>query len=180
MAYHSSESSNSDEEPPSPTRSPRRKCRKAVRGHGSWGLGRGHGAGGRSCGGGDVSGRIRGGRSQNACDQFSWSSTTAAVNVESFTRSVGPAVALSACVLEIFELFFTPALIYLIVEQTNLYAHQTMSDDQYSKWEEVNAEEIWAYMGFMILMGINHLPALSDYWKVDPTYCYSPIADRIT
>ena len=66
------------------------------------------------------------------------------------------------------------------MEQTNLYAQQTMSDDQYSKWEEVNAEEIWAYMGFMIFMGINHLPALSDYWKMDPTYCYSPIADRIT
>ena len=55
-----------------------------------------------------------------------------------------------------------------------------MSDDQYSKWEEVNAEEIWAYMGFMILMGINHLPALSDHLNMDPTYRYSPIADRIT
>ena len=35
-------------------------------------------------------------------------------------------------------------------------------------------------MGFMILMKINHLPALSDYWKLDPTYRYGPIADRIT
>ena len=52
-----------------------------------------------------------------------------------------------------------------------------MSDDQYSKWE-VSAEEIWAYMGFMVLMDINH--QLSDYWKMDPTYRYSPIADRIT
>lgn len=32
----------------------------------------------------------------------------------------------------------------------------------------------------MILMGINHLPALSDYWKMDSTYRYSPVADRIT
>ena len=100
------------------------------------------------------------------------------MNVEPFTRSVGLAVALSACVLEIFKLFFTSALIDLIVEQTNLYAQQTMSDDQYSKWEEVNAE-IWAYMGFMILNGYQS-PALSDYWKMDPTYRYSPIADRIT
>ena len=77
------------------------------------------------------------------------------MNAEPFTRSVGPAVVLSACVLAIFKLFFTPALIDLIVEQTNIYAQQTMSDDQYSKLE-VNAEEIWAYMGFMILMDINH------------------------
>ena len=55
-----------------------------------------------------------------------------------------------------------------------------MNDAQYTKWENVNAEDIWAYMGFMILMGINHLPALADYWKLDPTYRYSPIADRIT
>ena len=55
-----------------------------------------------------------------------------------------------------------------------------MSESQYAKWVEVNEEEIWAYMGFMILMGINHLPALCDYWKMDTTYCYSPVADRIT
>ena len=138
MAYHYSESSNSDEEPPSPTRSPRRNRRRAVRRRRRGrDRGRGRGAGRRSRGGGDVSGH-----SQNACEQFSWRFATAAVNVEPFTRSVGPAVALSACVLEIFKLFFTPALIDLIVEQTNLYAQQTMSDDQYSNWEEVNAEEI--------------------------------------
>ena len=44
----------------------------------------------------------------------------------------------------------------------------------------VNEEEVWAYMGVMILTGINHLPALSDYWKMDSTYRYSPVADRIT
>ena len=88
---------------------------------------------------------------------------TGAVKVKSFTQNVGPAVVLSACILEIFKLFFTPAPIDLIVEQTNLYARQTMSNELYTKWEAVTAEEISAYMGFMILMGINHLPALSDY-----------------
>ena len=34
--------------------------------------------------------------------------------------------------------------------------------------------------GFMILMGINHLPALPDYWKLDPTYRRRPIVDKIT
>ena len=35
-----------------------------------------------------------------------------------------------------------------------------MSDDQYANWVDVDVEEIWAYMAFMILMGINYLPAL--------------------
>ena len=35
-------------------------------------------------------------------------------------------------------------------------------------------------LGFCVLMGINHLPALDDYWSKDPMYHYSPIADRIT
>ena len=109
-----------------------------------------------------------------------WSSSTTPVVVHPFNRPIGLAVTLSACILEVFKLFFTPALVELIVEQTNLYARQVMSDDQYVKWVDVDVEEIWAYMGFMILMGINHLPALSDYWKLDSTYRYGPIADRIT
>ena len=49
------------------------------------------------------------------------------------------------------------------------------------------ADPIWrvfpnpvTYFGFMILLGINHLPAIADYWKLDPTYRYRPIADKIT
>ena len=45
---------------------------------------------------------------------------------------------------------------------------------------ETDANEIRAYMGFMILMGINKLPEIRDYWSVDPTFRYAPIADRIT
>ena len=35
-------------------------------------------------------------------------------------------------------------------------------------------------MGFMILMGINHLPEIRDYWSVCEYFRYAPIADRIT
>ena len=73
--------------------------------------------------------------------------------------------------------WYTTTLIHLIVDQTNLYASQVMDISQYEKWSKVTADEIWAYFGFM---GINHLPALADYWKLDPTYRYSPIADKIT
>lgn len=76
-------------------------------------------------------------------------------------------------------MLFTPSLLNIISEQTNLYARQVLSDDGYKKFHEVTQLEIQAYLGFMILMGINKLPCIYDYWKEDPTYHYSPIADRI-
>ena len=41
----------------------------------------------------------------------------APIHPQPFNRPVRPAVALSACILQVFKLFFTPALIELIVEQ---------------------------------------------------------------
>ena len=46
---------------------------------------------------------------------------TTPVVVHLFNRPVVPAVVLSACILEVFKVFFTPVLVQLIVEQTNLY-----------------------------------------------------------
>ena len=40
----------------------------------------------------------------------------------------------------------------------------------------MTVEEIQAYMDFMILMGIVHLPSIYDYWKKDKVYHYSPVA----
>ena len=67
----------------------------------------------------------------------------------------------------------------MIVEQTNLYAKQLMGEERYATWDRVYTEEVWAYLGFMILMEINWLPALSDYWRRDPAYHCAPVADRI-
>ena len=36
------------------------------------------------------------------------------------------------------------------------------------------------YLGFMILMGINRLPEIRDYWSSNEYLHYSPIAYRIT
>lgn len=36
------------------------------------------------------------------------------------------------------------------------------------------------FFGFSILMGIVHMPAVEDYWKLDPYFHYAPIADRIS
>ena len=40
--------------------------------------------------------------------------------------------------------------------------------------------ELKAYLGFSLHMGIVKLPALEDYWKVDPFLHFPPIASRIS
>ena len=42
----------------------------------------------------------------------------------------------------------------------------------------MDEDEMKAFLGFLILMGINQLPAVKDYWKKKYLH-YSPIADRI-
>ena len=67
-----------------------------------------------------------------------------------------------------------------IVEQTNLYAQQTMGESAFATWTQVTTDELWAYLGFCILMAVNHLPSMSDYWSTDEVYHYSPVAGRIS
>ena len=55
-----------------------------------------------------------------------------------------------------------------------------MMEERYSQWQIITIEELQAYMGFMILMGIVRLPAHDDYWKVDEVFHYAPIAKRIS
>ena len=66
------------------------------------------------------------------------------------------------------------------MEQTNLYAKEVMGEEKYQSWENVTQEELKAYLGFCVLMGINRLPALDDYWSKDQHLNYSPVADRIS
>jgi len=49
------------------------------------------------------------------------------------------------------------------VDQTNQYALECMGGEKFARWTPVTVEELNAYMGFMILMGIVHLPSMYDY-----------------
>ena len=83
-----------------------RGCR--VRGRGRWqGRGRGGATRGRNSSGGGTS---------SGTGDMQWSETTSTVNVEPFTESVDPAVPISACIIDIFWLFFITTLIDLIVD----------------------------------------------------------------
>ena len=65
----------------------------------------------------------------------------------------------------------------LIIEETNRYAEQTLHGTE--EWS-IDAAEIRAYLGFMILMEINQLPEIWDYWSTNEYLHYAPIADQIS
>lgn len=67
---------------------------------------------------------------------------------------VGPTVAIPESPSEVFELMFTPSLMDAIVEQTNRYAKEVMGGEKYDAWDKVTTEELKAYLGFCILMGM--------------------------
>ena len=73
--------------------------------------------------------------------------------------------------LECFQLFFTTALVTILITQTNLYADQLRTASAPSpsnRWYDVSMEEILAYLGIHIAMGIVNLPSLRDFWSSDP------------
>ena len=109
-----------------------------------------------------------------------WSSVLAPVPILPFIGNVGPTFTLSASPIEIFTHFVTEELMTTIVNQSNLYASQVMTAEQYEEWVKISIQDLKAYLGFYILMSLNHLPAIEDYWKVDPCFHYHPVADRIS
>ena len=80
---------------------------------------------------------------------------------------------------EIFLLLFTSSILEHILQQTNRYAQECLGEP-FSTWQLVTVEDLCTYIGFMILMGLVPLPSIQDYWKKDPNFHYSPVADRIS
>ena len=129
-------------------------------------------------------GRVQSSRPAEEERSSEWSSEPSDVIVQPFTMEVGPTFPMSADPMEVFSHFFTPQLIDLIVQETNRYAalclsSATNTSRPVQSWE-TNAEEVMAYFGFSMLMGLNRLPDLYDYWSLDECYHYFPIASRIT
>ena len=117
--------------------------------------------------------------SRNTTLPSGWTSTLSPVDIAPFVQPVGPTVPIPQSELGVFTLFFNDEICKIIVEQTNLYAEQVLGE-KYMEWEKISVQELRAYFGFMVLMGLVPLPAIDDYWRRDPLMHYSPIADRIS
>ena len=76
-------------------------------------------------------------------------------------------------------LFFTSSILEHIVRQSNMYAGEMMGE-RFAQWQLYTVEQLCAYFGFMILLGIVQLPTLSDYWKKDEVFHCSALAKRIS
>ena len=59
-----------------------------------------------------------------------------------------------------FEAIYGNDTFDLIVAQTNLYAQQLNAN-----WEETTLDEIKAFLGMLLVIGIHKLPFLWDYWS---------------
>ena len=108
-----------------------------------------------------------------------WSTHPSSVSVRPFTRHVGPTVLIPRSPLQIFLLIFTTTILQWIVDQTNLFASQCLGE-RFETRQQVTIDELKAYMGFMILMGLVKLPSIPDYWKRDEVFNYESISSRIT
>ena len=108
-----------------------------------------------------------------------WTTTLSPIDISPFIQPVGPTVPIPESPGEVFDLFFTDEICTVILQQSNLYAQEVLGQ-RYSVWEKLTMEELRAYFGFMILMGLYPRPSLSDYWKRDPFVNYAPIAERIS
>ncbi len=61
----------------------------------------------------------------------------------------------------------------LLIE-TNRYADQQRAlKNDGSSWNPITREELMAFIGVNIAMGIISLPCLDDYWSTDPILCHS-------
>ena len=113
-------------------------------------------------------------------DDISWSLELKPVTPDQFTEIVGLRSPLPTSPLKIFSLFFTSSLLNFVVVQTNKFALECMGGERFAQWSQVTVPELQAYIGFMVLMGIVHLPSIYDYWKKDEVFHYSPVASRIS
>ena len=72
--------------------------------------------------------------------------------------------------LKYFKLYFTLELFQTIASQTNLYRQQSqVTNPSPMPWSDVTVEEIMAFIGLVIAMGITNLPEVQDYWSTEPT-----------
>ena len=82
----------------------------------------------------------------------------------------------NATCLDYFQLFFDDATLQKIVRHTNNYKlwcqqqrrqkEPTYSDHNWTR--DTNLQELKAFLGLQILMGVNSLPQYRNYWSTDP------------
>ena len=105
-------------------------------------------------------------------EQTAWSNELSDFVISQFNSQCGIKVAVPPESKSdfFFNLIFSVELIDLIVRETNRYARQKLAGNntRLAKWHDVTRQELKAYFGICLVMGINNLPRLAMYWSSDP------------
>ena len=48
------------------------------------------------------------------------------------------------------------------------------------KWVDVSTDEVWIFLGIVILMGIHRLPQIKDYWSMDSLLGVSAVQESMS
>ena len=78
--------------------------------------------------------------------------------------------------LDFFKLYFTDAVVNLLVDETNRFAQQYIAANvipphsAVNDWQPTDQNEMFSFLGLCVLMGIVYKPRLNMYWSSDLIY----------
>ena len=113
---------------------------------------------------------------QPATEWVDWASSPFTPEIPDFEGNPGPIIPPKNIPREYVEEFLDEDFLQLIVIETNRYARQflskndTSTSSQDNKWTPVSAIDVRNYFCLSILMGINSLPTIQDYWSQNILY----------
>ena len=102
-----------------------------------------------------------------------WSRDTHDIVVPKFAEKTGPTHTLPADArqLDYFFLFLPHSFFETLATETNRYAEQKqMINGIDPRWQPTSVEEMRAYIGINIMMGVRQLPRIWCYWSPDKRY----------
>ena len=107
-------------------------------------------------------------------DDETWTDRFCNVEIQDFTQATGRVFTdnfdvENASPKDYFDLMFSPEVVGDMVRHTNNYARWKMEQkgEVDALWYDVTENELRAYLGVNIIMGINELPSYKDYWSRD-------------
>ena len=111
------------------------------------------------------------------CSFTEWSTSASPINITPCDKQAGASTLASSHPWHLLTIFWQrPDQHDSEIDQSLCWTSSSRGKNEV--WSTDTAE-IRAYLGFMILMGINELPELRDYWSTHEYLRYAPIADRI-
>ena len=118
------------------------------------------------------SGESDGEHKEENSDQLEWTSELTNIGVDDFVSPTGIKfdIAEDARQIDIFLELFGNEILNKIVTESNCYARQKLAEraEQLAKYVEITLPEMKAYFGVCIIMGVNSLPCIADYWSSNP------------